>query len=65
MVNDNMNQLLNKIKNVILESNCSYGEVTDALANLKIHFAMKAKSLANVANIHEVNKFPGIRKYDD
>lgn len=65
MVDDNMNQLLSKIKNVILESGCSYGEVADALAILKSHFAIKAKSLANAANIHEVNKFSGIRKYDD
>ena len=64
-ISKNKRQLIQKIKADIVESNCNYGEVADVLVDLKNHYALKAKSLANAANIHEVNKFCGIKQYDD
>lgn len=58
-------KLIAKMREVIIESGCTYGEVEDVLIGLKNHFAIKAKSLVNAANIHEVNKFRGIKQYDD
>lgn len=57
MTSKNKEKLFEKLKKIVLESNCNYLEVADTLFELRLFYAKKAKSLVNAANINEVNKF--------
>ena len=56
MEKNELNELYEKLEQVIVESNLPYATVMNALSWLGRNYSIKGKNLLNAANIQEVSK---------